>query len=92
MMLEGYGDLPRLLPDYHLYDQEQGYIAPYHLDNVPPLHLTEDMKQTIALLLGGNNREAAASVFGRNVTPSHTKLVKAYRAYLDSQKTKLDPH
>ena len=90
MMLEEYGDLPRILPDYHLYDQ--GYIAPYHLDNVPPLHLTEDMKQTIALLLGGNNREAAASVFGRNVTPSHTKLVKAYRAYLDRQTAKSDPH
>ena len=93
MMLEGYGNLPRLLPDYHLYDQEQGrYIAPYHLDNVPPLHLTKDMKQTIALLRGGNNREAAASVFGRNVTPSHTKLVKAYRAYLDRQKAKLESH
>ena len=90
MILEEFGDLPKLVYDYHLYNQ--GYIAPYHLDNVPPLHLTEDMKQTIALLRGGNNREAAASVFGRNVTPSHTKLVKAYRAYLDSQKTKLDPH
>lgn len=88
MMVEEFGDLPRLVYDYHLYNQ--GYIAPYHLDNVPPLHLTEDMKQTIALLRGGNNREAAASVFGRNVTPSHTKLVKAYRAYLDKQKSKLD--
>ena len=86
--LEGSGEIPRLVYDYHLYNQ--GYIAPYHLDNVPPLHLTEDMKQTIALLRGGNNREAAASVFGRNVTPSHTKLVKAYRAYLDKQKSKLD--
>ena len=88
MILEEFGDLPRLVHDYHLYNQ--GYIAPYHLDNVPPLHLTEDMKQTIALLRGGNNREAAASVFGRNVTPSHTKLVKAYRAYLEKQKSKLD--
>ena len=92
MMVEEAGDLPRLLPDYHLYNQNQGYIVPCHLDNVPPLHLTEDMKKTIALLRGGNNREAAAGVFGRNVTPAHTRLVKAYRAYLDRQTPKSDPH
>ena len=48
----------------------------------PPLTLTEEMKEKIRNLDGGDNRQAAAVVFGKGVTPAHTKVVKAYRKLL----------
>ena len=76
----------KLLPSLHYYAMEED-VATTRVDlYTAPLTLTPELKEKLKTVKGGDNRQAAAVVYGNPVTPAHTKMVKAYRDYLKNQK------
>lgn len=75
----------KLLPSSHEF--VEGEPEP-HLKiaiETVPLELTDEMKEIIRNSGAGDNRQLAASVYGGKVTPEHTKVVKAYKKYLQEK-------
>ena len=75
----------KLLPSSHEFlEGETDPKLKIALETVP-LELTEEMKNIIKQSGAGDNRQLAASVYGGKVTPEHTKVVKAYKKYLQEK-------